>query len=1101
MAKGKNKKTTTINNNRYLIMLAIVVVGSLLLAGITTGKIGGTVPEGAEYTPAFIAWVFAYAGMAIVAYLYLRDRGFTIDQDKMSFALPIVLVASFVIQVLVGSIFRGFSYDIGTNMAWAYQAGNDLFNIYNSASFIDYPPGMMYLWAPLAWVNQLLGGNSEALVLLVKIPGICANIGLAWLAYKWVGEIKGKTLGFFALCLVAFSPLTILDTCLWGQTDSVLLLLVMLAIYYISKDKFYLATLFLGLAIMTKPQAIFTFPLLAFELLRRVIFCPKDNRVRRILEALACIGIGAVVCFGLCLPFSIKNGGVKWIFELFLNTAGEYNYASLNAFNFWSMLGHNTVDGNATWIMFSFNTWGKIFVVIITLALLAFNMFTKSRHRVLLTALALDFGYFMFAPVMHERYIFPAAIIAMFAALVIDHKELYALGGAITATAIANIQDMLYLQQVNNWPYPQSSSEKSFVTLISFVNVAIVVWLIVFLIRKCMNDAYLNQGNTIVTPQKTVVIDRSPAEPKANKTPFHKYIKVQWTTKDWILMSVLTLCYALVALFYLGTTECPETAWTPNRVGDKLVIKFDQEVTIDRLYMFEGVRHRSLDDYRYTVSYEDDSGEAHLIYTIQGDYSTYCDWKHHELNQITTDTIIIRVSALGAPINEICFTAPESRDPLPIASVTYIPSDTETPVEITEITDEQNTLDYSSTILSGMIFDEIYHARTAYEHIHGIAQYETTHPPLGKLIIALGIMLFGMNTFGWRIMGTLFGIAMVPLMYAFGKKLFKKTNLAFITAALLAFDFMHFAQTRIATIDTYVVFFIILMFYYMYDCFVYGAVEMGYKRYVAHLAVCGIMFGLGVAAKWIGAYAGAGLAVLFFVGKYQEVDSYSRSVSNFMNKYFWRIIVLCCIFFVAIPLVIYMLSYIPVQAAEGHAKGLKAWWDAQTLMFNYHSGLESTHPFSSDWWQWPLDVMPVLFYRGSDMLGGLSGSASTMGNPFIWWMSVPAVLCATVVAWFKKDRRIVPVLVAYWSQYLPWILVSRLVFIYHYFSCVPFAILSIVYVMEYFVESNPKYTKYCYTFVVACGILFVMFWPVLSGYPVDRAYVDNMLKWIPSWPF
>ena len=362
-------------------------------------------------------------------------------------------------------------------------------------------------------------------------------------------------------------------------------------------------------------------------------------------------------------------------------------------------------------------------------------------------------------------------------------------------------------------------------------------------------------------------------------------------------------------------------------------------------------------------------------------------------------------------------------------------------------------------------------------------------------------MLFGMNTFGWRIMGALFGIAMVPLMYAFGKKIFKKTNLAFITAALLAFDFMHFSQTRIATIDTYVVFFIILMFYFMYDCFVYGAVEMGYKRYVIHLAVCGIMFGLGVAAKWIGAYAGAGLAVLFFTAKYHEVDSYARKIKDFMSKYFWKIILLCCVCFVIVPLGIYMLSYIPVQAAEGHAKGLKAWWDAQTLMFNYHSGLEATHPFSSDWWQWPLDVMPVLFYRGSDMLNELSSSASTMGNPFIWWMSVPAVACATVIAWFKKDRRIVPVLVAYWSQYLPWILVSRLVFIYHYFSCVPFAIIAIVYVMEYFMESNPKYTKYCYAFTAACGILFIMFWPVLSGYPVERSYVDNVLKWIPSWPF
>ena len=1100
MGKGK-KKTAAINNKQYVTALIIILVGSILFGGVTTGKIGGTVPEGAEYTPLFITWTCIYFGVAVLAYCYLKAKRFTIDEDKLSFALPIVMVGSFVVQVVVGATFKGFYYDIGTNMAWAYQAGTDLFNIYNSASFIDYPPGMMYLWAPLAWLNTKLGGSYDALVLLVKIPGILANMGLAWLAYKWVGETKGKTFGFFALCLVAVSPLTILDTCLWGQTDSVLLLMVMLAIYFIQKDKYYLATICLGVAIMTKPQAIFTFPLLGFELLRRVIFCEKENRIKRVVEALLCIGLGAVVCFGICMPFSFKNGGVSWIFELFLNTAGEYNYASLNAFNFWSMLGHNTASGDTVWFIFSFNTWGKIFVVIITAALLAFNLFTKSNHRVLLTALALNFGYFMFAPVMHERYIFPAAIIALFLALTADNKEIYALGGAITLTAIANIQDMLYLQQVNNWPYPQSSSEKSFVSLVSFINVAIFVWLAITLVKRYMDNKNSNVTSYIPKAEpKPLVIDRTPIEEKAYKSHFHKYNKVKWSKKDWIMMTAITLVYAVVALFYLGTTECPETQWVPQAVGDRLVIEFEEEVTIDRLYMFEGVRQRSLDDYRYQVFNVNEDGSETLVYTIEGNYATYCDWRYHDLGDLKTDKIVIRVSNLGAPINEICFTAPDSRETMAIKSVTYEPKEGE-PQVITEISDEQNTLDYSSTILTGMIFDEIYHARTAYEHIHGICQYETTHPPLGKLIIAVGIMIFGMNTFGWRIMGTLFGIAMVPLMYAFGKKIFKKTNLAFITAALIAFDFMHFSQTRIATIDTYVVFFIILMFYFMYDCFVYGAVEMGYRRYILHLAVCGIMFGLGVAAKWIGAYAGAGLAVLFFTAKYHEVDSYARKVKDFMSDYFWKIILLCCIFFVIIPLGIYMLSYIPVQAAEGHAKGLKAWWDAQTLMFNYHSGLEATHPFSSDWWQWPLDVIPVLFYRGSDMLNNLSSSASTMGNPFIWWLSLPAIICATVIAWYKKDRRIVPVLVAYWSQYLPWILVSRLVFIYHYFSCVPFAIIAIVYVMEYFIEGNPKYTKCCYAFTAACGILFVMFWPVLSGFPVERSYVDNVLKWIPSWPF
>ena len=35
-------------------------------------------------------------------------------------------------------------------------------------------------------------------------------------------------------------------------------------------------------------------------------------------------------------------------------------------------------------------------------------------------------------------------------------------------------------------------------------------------------------------------------------------------------------------------------------------------------------------------------------------------------------------------------------------------------------------------------FDEIYHARTGYEFLHASAPYETSHPPLGKVLMPAG---------------------------------------------------------------------------------------------------------------------------------------------------------------------------------------------------------------------------------------------------------------------------------------------------------------------------------------------------------------------------
>ena len=133
--------------------------------------------------------------------------------------------------------------------------------------------------------------------------------------------------------------------------------------------------------------------------------------------------------------------------------------------------------------------------------------------------------------------------------------------------------------------------------------------------------------------------------------------------------------------------------------------------------------------------------------------------------------------------------------------------------------------------MNSTYFDEIYFARTAFEHINRMEPYETTHPPLGKLIMAIGMLIFGVNPFGWRVMGTLFGAAMVPVMYLFGKKIFGKRIYGFISAFLIMFECMHFAQTRIATIDSYAGLFVILAYYFMYDYFINKSYEVGFKKY------------------------------------------------------------------------------------------------------------------------------------------------------------------------------------------------------------------------------------------------------------------------------
>ena len=141
-----------------------------------------------------------------------------------------------------------------------------------------------------------------------------------------------------------------------------------------------------------------------------------------------------------------------------------------------------------------------------------------------------------------------------------------------------------------------------------------------------------------------------------------------------------------------------------------------------------------------------------------------------------------------------------------------------------------------------------------------------------------------MNPFGWRIVGTLFGIAMIPLIYYFGLQLFKKPFYAFIGAFLLTFDFMHFSHSRIATIEVYMVFFILCSYYCMLLFYQRSFYEYPLKKLLIPLFLSGLFYGCASASKLNGIYSGGGLAFIFlplFLRNYRVHLKIKKRISRF----------------------------------------------------------------------------------------------------------------------------------------------------------------------------------------------------------------------------
>src|SRR3989475_10835939 len=146
---------------------------------------------------------------------------------------------------------------------------------------------------------------------------------------------------------------------------------------------------------------------------------------------------------------------------------------------------------------------------------------------------------------------------------------------------------------------------------------------------------------------------------------------------------------------------------------------------------------------------------------------------------------------------------------------------------------------------SPFVFDELYFANDAHYDLLG-RDYFDPEPPLAKLIIALGIQLFGFNSFGWRFMPALFGTALIPLMYMLARQLLTVRFFAVAAGVLTAFDGLTFVEARTAVIDIIPITLVVLA-YLLFHLHL-NADTVSRRRWM--IVLTGITLGLALGAKW-----------------------------------------------------------------------------------------------------------------------------------------------------------------------------------------------------------------------------------------------------------
>lgn len=978
----------------------------------------------------------------------------------------VALLAAFALRVIIAPLIEGYPNDMSCWLSWSSRMATvGPFNFYDATGgyFCDYPPGYMYFLWPVGLINKLFSGLGRgASIAFAKQPAIIFDILIGLWIYRFAKEKTGKPMTSLILSIFyLFNPATILNSAVWGQIDSVLTFFLVASIFLLAEEKYYKSAILYTLAILIKPQALMFAPIFLFALIEKIA---ADKDYKKWLAVFGkAVGLALLTFIVVSLPFAISQKPF-WLFDLYFKTLSSYPYATLNAYNFFALIKGNFAPLSGKFIMLPYSVWGYSFMLagIILCARLFLKGGDKSKYYYL-SALMMSI-FFTFGAKMHERYLFPVILLYILAYIIRHDGRILLIGGLFSAHHFLNTGIVLKDMLGGN---PFTPADDPFMLVLALVAVVLTIYAV-----------YV--GYKLYMPREKNI--------RRKKIPISALSRGKsgkMSGLDWLLLSALTVFYFSAALPNLGVNKAPSAGVliTPEK---SITFDFGKTTEFSKLTYFKDIE------------------KGDLIFKTSADGRTWEEGPTVSVNECFTwytkrDKITARFLNLT------------STEPILVYELAFFEGDNAEPTTPVAgggaLFDEQNTVPSHPSYKNGMYFDEIYHARTAREHINFVEPYENTHPPLGKLIISAGILLFGMNPFGWRIAGMVFGALMVPLMYLFGKRLFKSTPLAFAAAFFMAFDFMHFSQTRIATIDTFVVFFIILMYYFMYRYYELDLAKTSLGKSLVPLAFSGLFMGLGIASKWTGIYAGLGLAVLLFISLYKR-QAKTKDAGFTIKTLAW-----CLLFFVAVPIAIYAASYIPIIKAPGNT--IKDIWGYQKHMYSYHAGLDATHPFSSPWYQWPIIKRPVWFYASdsADMAEGMVSSIVTMGNPALWWAGAVSMLLSFYYAFKLKDERLTFLVIALLSQYLPWMMVNRVVFIYHFFTSVPFMFFMLAYWVGVYMERpvlaagggkslaevgrGRLYLVGGY-FVLA-AVLFFMFFPVLSGAPVAREYVNDYLKWIPSW--
>jgi len=404
------------------------------------------------------------------------------------------------------------------------------------------------------------------------------------------------------------------------------------------------------------------------------------------------------------------------------------------------------------------------------------------------------------------------------------------------------------------------------------------------------------------------------------------------------------------------------------------------------------------------------------------------------------------------------------------------------------------------------VFDEVHFPKFAEGYLDGKPPNDG-HPPLGKYLIALGILLFGHNETGYRIASMIIG-ALIPLL-AIGLvyRLTKQTGLALLTGLLTFSDGLLLVESRYGLLNVFLVAFGLVS-----QIFLLAGLERQGKGRLIMLSLSGIMLGACAGVKWNG--MGFWLMTVSLIAIAFIAKRFSKKISARLGKLAnladltWYEYLLC---FIGLPIFAYVGQWTPhvmmvVKVFTPNAQGwewLKSFLNHLIIsnqnIYAWNTSPSSVgspehpiHPYCSSPESWFLSMRPVGYYFNIN--GDIWQDVHALGNPILWWLSSLAILAIACWGIFKMRGELIYISVGYAANYLPWFMVKRCLFIYHYMSPSVFSFMALALVLTTLYQQKQVWYKTIpVMFIMAVLSAQIFFMPIWLGLPLSpQSFYERM---------